>query len=312
MALPTTLRGNQTAFSRSALPVSAYYPIQVTDWGQLGGAAPSLAYNAGAGSLAMSTARCAISWITAQGESIVSTEQTVAIAAGTGAFTITQPTVPTNGATVLGWRVYSSSGGAGTPLLNVAALSTTQAQSNIVTTQGTLLCFPVATTAVQVLIYGAGQAEPVTDFSGIQDALPSISANTTADVLVVVPASFDPNKEVRWSNPNTAVGDTAGVSITDMDCQRPIWIASNSYAQGAFIFTAGALFECTAAGTSSSNANFPTGFATVAAAQSGTVTDNGATWTYVGKQKSIVRIRFMNATGSAAIPTAQEYDLYQQ
>jgi|ERR1700704_2882562 len=310
MAISTDVK--QNAQSRAAISVAAFYPIAQTDFGVLGGPVPVLAYNAGAGSLAMSTARAAISWITAQGESMVSAEQTVSIAAGTGAFTITQPTVPVNGATVLGWRVYSSSGGAGSALLNVAANSTTQVQSNIVTTQGTLLCFPVATTSVQVLIYGAGQAEPTFNRSGIQPPLPSIAANTTAEVGLKIPESFSPFRSVLVEQPN-ANTETAGISLVASYCRAPLWPASTAVVAGdnpTYIVTAGALFVCTTAGTTSASNSFPAGFVTTAAAQTGTVTDNTATWTFVGNFK-IVSLRWMNATGTAAIPVANTYLLSQ-
>jgi hypothetical protein len=312
LAISTSVK-NQ-AQSRNIVGASAYTPIAQTDWGVLGGAAPSLAYNAGAGSLAMSTARCAISWITAQGESLVSTEATVSIAAGTGAFTITQPTVPVNGSPVLGWRVYSSSGGAGTPLLNVAANSTTQAQSNIVTTQGTLLCFPVATTAVQVLIYGAGQAEPTINQSGIQDALPSIAANTTADLLVQVAPfqQWSTKKQVIVRIPDE-IAETAGISLIRADCVAPLWVGSNSYSAGAKIVIANGTFQCSVAGTSAAAASVPN-FANIVqtgAPRVTTIVDNTATWTFWGRFK-LVRLRFMNATGGALIPGINEYDLIQQ
>jgi hypothetical protein len=312
MAIDTL--GKFTAQSRNIVGAGAYYQVKQLDWGVLGGAAPSLAYNAGAGSLAMSTARCAISWITAQGESLVSTEATVSISAGTGAFTITQPTVPVNGATVVGWRVYSSSGGAGTPLLNKDANSTTQAQSNQITTQGTLLCFPVATTSVQVLIYGNGQAEPTINQSGIQDALPSIAANTTADIFVRV-APFQ-----QWSTKRQVVvripdenSETAGISLIRADCVAPLWPASTSVTAGQYIVIANGLFECTVAGTTAAAASVPNFLNIVNTGTPGvtTIVDNGATWLFQGRKK-LVRMRFMNATGSAAIPVINEYNFIQQ
>src|ERR1700704_4895964 len=191
MAISTDVK--QNAQSRAAISVAAFYPIAQTDFGVLGGPVPVLAYNAGAGSLDMSTARAAISWITAQG-----------------------------GSTVLGCRVYPSSVAAGSVLLNVGANSTTQVQSNIVTTQGTLLCFPVATTSVQVLIYGAGQAEPTFNRSGIQPPLPSIAANTTAEVGLKIPESFSPFRSVLVEQPN-ANTETAGISLVAYYCRAPLW-----------------------------------------------------------------------------------------
>lgn len=308
MANASTSKGYLSS-ARVANAPSCYYEVLQSDFGQVGGAAPSLAYNAGAGSLAMSTGRVAITWITAQGESLVSTEATVAVSAGTGAITVTQPTVPTNGATVVGWRVYSSSGGAGTPLLNVAALSTTQVQSNVVTTQGTLLCFPVATTAVQVLIYGAGAAEPTIDQSGIQTALPSVGANAAIDYYIRVPNSgslWRTQKDPQFMRPQ-GIADPAGISVGAGDVVSTLYPGtSQSVAVGAYMTLGGYLYICSAAGTTA--ATFIGGSA-FNQAKGVTTTDGTVTWTSYGKA-ILLRLRISNASGAAAIPTAQEYDFF--
>lgn len=310
MPNPSTSRGYLSSF-RGATNPSSYYQVMQSDFGQLGGSAPSLAYNAGAGSLAMSTARCAISWVTAQGESLISAEATVAISAGSGAFTITQPTVPTNGGTVIAWRVYSSSGGAGSALLNVAALSTTQVQSNFVTTQGTLLAFPIATTSVQVLIYGAGQAEPVTDNSGIQVALPSVSASSSADYFFRVP-----NAATLWKTQNDpqfkrpqGIADPAGITPGNVDIVMPLYPGTSQSvtagsAAGAYMVMNSTLYVCTTSGTTASTF---IGGAAFNQAKGSTTTDGTVVWTSLGKS-ALVRMRFSNSSGSAAIPNAQEYD----
>jgi hypothetical protein len=310
MPNPSTSRGYLSS-QRGVNPPSAYYEVLQTDFGQLGGAAPSLAYNSGAGSLAMSTARAAITWITAQGESQISTEATVAISAGSGAFTITQPTVPTNGGTVIGWRVYSSSGGAGTELLNTAALSTTQVQSNIVTTQGTLLAFPVATTAVQVLIYGTGQAIPTYDQSGIQSPLPSVAASTTVDYYIRVPNAgglWKPQKQVNFMRPQYAA-EATGIEIGNVDCAPLLYPGVNtSVALGVYMVMANTLYLATATGTTATTF---IGGAAFNQTKGATTTDGTVTWTSYGKA-TLIRVHISNSSASAAIPTAQEYDFFEQ
>lgn len=310
MPNPSVSRGYASSL-RGVSPPSSYYEVLQSDFGVLGGAAPALAYNAGSGSLAMSTARCAITWITAQGESQISTEATVSIAAGSGAFTITQPTVPTNGAPVIGWRVYSSSGGAGTELLNVAANSTTQLQSSFQTTQGVLSAFPVATTAVQVLIYGAGQAIPSYDQSGIQPPLPAVAASSTVDYYIRVPNAgglWKPQKQVNFIRPQYAA-EAAGIEIGNVDCSPILYPGPNvAVSLGQYMVMANTLYLCTAAGTTG---NPFIGGAAFNQTKGVTTTDGTVTWTSFGKA-TLIRAHISNSSGSAATPVAQEYDFFQQ
>jgi hypothetical protein len=310
MPNPSTSKGYLSSL-RGATAPSSYAEVLQSDFGQLGGAAPALAYNAGSGSLAMSTARAAITWITALGESQISAEATVSIAAGSGAFTITQPTVPTNGAPVIAWRVYSSSGGAGTELLNVAAPSTTQVQQNFTTTQGVLLAFPVATTAVQVLIYGAGQAIPSFDQSGIQPPLPSVPANSTVDYYIRIPNSggfWKSQKQVNFMRPQFAA-ESAGITIGNVDCTPLLYPGANtSVSLGVYMVMANTLYLCTTAGTTG---NPFIGGAAFNQAKGATTTDGTVTWTSYGKQ-TLIRMHISNSSGSAAIPVAQEYDFFGQ
>jgi hypothetical protein len=309
MTTPSTSRGYLSS-ARTAGPVSSYYEVIQTDFGVLGGVAPSLAYNAGSGSLGASTARCAITWITAQGESQISAEATVSISAGSGAFTITQPTVPSNGSPVLGWRVYSSSGAAGSELLNVSALSTTQVQQNFTTTEGVLAGFPVATTAVQVLIYGAGQAIPAYDQSGIQSPLPSVAANSTVDYFVRVPNAgglWKPQKAIDFMRPQYAT-ESAGIQIGNVDCSPLLYPGVNTAASlGTYMVMAGTLYLCIAAGTTA--AAFIGGSA-FNQTKGQTTTDGTVTWLSYGKA-TLIRVHISNSTGSAATPVAQEYDFFQ-
>jgi hypothetical protein len=305
------------SYAHVSAPPGSYYQIKANDWGDLApgtnngegtwGAA-NLAYNASGGSLAMGTAYVEITYITAQGESLPSAEASKTISAGSGAVTITLPTTPP--ANALGWRVYSGSSSGG-ELLNVSGASTTQAQQNFSTTQGTLAGFPIATTAVQVLVYGAGAAVPTINKSGIQPALPSIGAATTADIYLIVSRNYRCDREVLSIRPS-GIADVAGVALEQMDCIGPTWKASTaitvyqgaSVAQSSFLVLSGVLFACTTAGTTASTVptfNFAIG---------GTTTDGTAVWTCIG-YRGLVRMRWSNATSGSLQPAAQEYDLYQ-
>lgn len=307
-----------TSSARVSSHPGAYVEIPAADFGVVGGGAqgvaPAIAYNAAAGSLAMSTARAAITWITTQGESGPSAETTVSIAAGSGAFTLTKPTTPTGGATVLGWRVYSSSGAAGSALLNVAANSTTQVQQNFVTAQGTLAGFPISQTTVQVLIYGAGQAEPLADFSGAQAALPSIALNTTIDYYFRVPntnSQWKIQKSVEWMRPS-GIAEPAGVLVGPMDCIAPLYpglgaSVTASIATPIYFVMNSFLFVASATGTTA--AAF-IGFANFNQTRYGVTTDGTVKWTCLGRA-SLVRCHFGNNTAASLTPATQEYDLFQ-
>jgi hypothetical protein len=314
--MPTNV--TTTAYNpKTAQSYGAFYPIKASDWGVL---APgtnngegtftnsNLAYNAGAGSLAMSTAAIKITYITLQGESLPSAEATISVAAATGAVTITQPTVPPVAA--IGWRVYSGNGSTN-ELLNVAANSTTQVQQNFTTTQGTLAGFPISQTTVQVLIYGAGAAPPAIGASGIQPALPLVAANSTAAIHPIVSRAFDSQWGVRVIRPNS-LGDPTGISLEIAECIAPAWSASTaittylgaSAAKSSFLILNGVLFGCTTAGTTASTVpsfNFTPG---------ATTTDGTAVWTCIG-YRSLLRLRFSNSSGTAQQPFSQEYDLIQ-
>jgi hypothetical protein len=309
-------RGYNSSF-RGALNPKAFYEVFGTDFGATAPAAPSLAYNAGAGSLAESTAAVKITWITKNGESLPSAEATASIAAATGAVTVTQPTVPTNGATVIGWRVYSGNG-SGSEALNAASNSTTQAQSSFTVSNGsggttTITGFPIATTAVQVLIYGAGAAVPVVDRSGIQNALPSVSANDSFDYVLVVGnqgSLWRQQSAVDYIRPD-GTSETVGVSIGGVDVINPLYPGTSTdvnagVTPASYCVLNGYLYQCTTSGETA--ATF-IGAGAFNQSRGATTTDGSVVWTSLGKA-SIIRIRFLNSTGSAAVPAAQEYDFF--
>ena len=265
--------------------------------------APTVAYNAGAGSLAMGSAFVKLTWITKEGESLPSVEGTVVISASTGAATVTIPTAP---AGVIGFRVYSA-GTTALEELNTSALSTTQVQQNFVTNQGTLLGFPIADTTVQILIYGTGAAVPVVDNSGIQPALPSVAANSTAIYDFVVPntgSQWKVQKVVDFSRPD-GTQETAGISIGQVDCISPVYPGTATVvATGAFTVLNGYLFKATVGGTTA--ATF-IGFSKFNTTKGATTTDGTVTWTSFGKA-ALLRAVFSNASGSPATPVSQTYD----
>lgn len=314
--VPSSQRGFNSSF-RGALSPRAFYEVFGTDFGATAPAAPTLAYNAGAGSLAASTASSKVTWITKNGESLPSAEATDTIAAGSGAFTITQPTVPTNGTAVIGWRVYSGNG-TGNEALNAASNSTTQAQQNFTVSNGsggttTITGFPIATTAVQVLIYGAGAAAPLVDRSGIQTALPSVAANSSDDYVLVVPnqgSQWRQQSAVDYIRPD-GTAETSGISIGGVDVVNPLYPGTSTNVTAgtgvsSYCVLNGYLYQCT---TSGETASAFIGSGAFNQARGATTTDGTVVWISLGKA-SIIRIRFLNSSGSAAVPAAQEYDLF--
>jgi hypothetical protein len=271
--------------------------------------APTVAYNAGAGSLAMGNAFVKLTWITKEGESLPSVEGTVAVAAGTGAVTVTIPTAP---AGVIGFRVYSA-GTTALEELNTSALSTTQVQQNFVTNQGTLLGFPIADTTVQILIYGTGAAVAVVDNSGIQAAFPAVAPSSTSIYDFVVPntsSQWKVQKVVDFSRPD-GTQETAGISISQVDCISPVYPGVNTaVAAGAFTVLNGYLFKATTGGTTATTF---IGFSKFNTTKGATTTDGSVVWTSFGKAV-LLRAVFSNATttpAGGATPVAQVYDFLQ-
>lgn len=319
MANITSSRGYNTSY-RGANDPSAYYAVFTGDFGASVPAAPALTYHASSGSLATSTAFVKVTWITAEGVSLPSAEASVSVPAATGAVTVAQPTVPTNGATVIGWQIFSSATTA-TEKENTASTSSTPSPSNIVTNQGTVVGYPVATTSVLLQVYGTGAAVPIIDQSGIQPALPSVGANSTADYYFIIPNSgsqWKNYKPVYTFRPDSIV-ETSGISLSlPLDCVSPLYPGatpnSSTYTQvsvapNTYMVMNGNLFISTQSGSQNTAATF-IGSAAFAVSKGTSVTDGSVTWLCLGKA-TLVRARFSNATGSAAIPAAMEYDLYE-
>lgn len=311
------------AQSRQAQPGSAYYPVARQDWGVLAPGTTGTAFSAGAnltnvgsgGSLATSTGAFKITWVTQNGESLPSVEATVSVTGGpSGSVTValgsvgsTNTGAQANAAAIIGWNVYSGNG-SGNELRNATAAGLNgQALSTLNLPSGaTLTYIPIAVTSVTVTVYGAGAAPPVLNTSGVQFALPNVSANGTSDVQIKVPIGFNIARMLQWARPN-AVADAAGISLDAVDCVAPLWPISTSVSAGTFIVVNNNLFVCTVAGTTGAA---PGPNWALAAAKYATIVDNGATWQNVGKFH-VLTLRFSNASGSAAQPTANEYDFWQ-
>jgi hypothetical protein len=319
--LAISLSVKDHAQSRSANTVSAYYPVARQDWGVLAPGTTGTAFSAGAnlsasasgGSLATTTGAFKITWVTAIGESLPSVEATVSVTGATGSVTVSLASVGStnagaqlNAQPIIGWKIYSGSG-SGNELANEAAASLSVALSTLTTQRGaTLTYIPIATTSAVVKVYGAGAAPPVVNTSGIQFALPAITTNVTSDLFIKVPVPFNVARSVLFDRPN-ATADAAGISLQAVDCVAPLWAASTAFNAGDFIVVGNILFQCTVAGTTAA-ANAVPNFA--GSAQYGTVTDNTATWTNLGRWH-LLRLRFANLSGSTAQPTANEFNFSQ-
>lgn len=66
------------------------------------------------------------------------------------------------------------------------------------------------------------------DWGGVQPALPSVGANSTADVIITVSRTFKPQSSVYYVRP-TGTADPAGISVDSIDLLGP---AAGSYAAG--------------------------------------------------------------------------------
>ena len=311
------------AQSRQAQPGSAYYAVARQDWGVLAPGATGTAFGNGnltnvgsGGSLANGNFFAKITWVTALGETTPSAEGTVTVTGGpSGSVTIALGSTGSlntgaqlNAQPIIGWRIYTSST-TGTELANEAAASLSVALSSITTKRGgTLLYIPIATTSATVKVLGAGAALPVVNTSGVQDPLPAITTNVTADVSVRVPIGFNIGRPTLFARPN-ATADASGISVEGVDCVAPLWPQSTAVTQGtSYIVVQNVLWQCIVSGTTGSS--IPAGFGTSANTLYATVTDNTATWQNLGRFH-VLTLRFANLSGSTAQPTANEFDFWQ-
>ena len=225
---------NNRAFVSNA--PGAFYHIAMDDFGApapalvtlVSGTTAAASLNATTGDVFVET-----TWITAEGESVASNEVSIAINTTTTTHyvNVQQPIVPTNGQTVLGWRIYTSYT-TGTELLNTAPDTT-----NFTTSRGVIAGIALSSNTsaqVQILAIGAGAAPPAFNESGIQAPLPSILGNTTVNYYAVVPNSgsqWKQQKSVDFMKAD-GIGETIDVTLNHLDFIQPVYPGAANQPQG--------------------------------------------------------------------------------
>ena len=288
----------------------AFYVIYTSDFGEPIPGAPTLTVRTASGTITSTTSNVRLTWITAEGVSLPSTSTGILVNSADGGVSIVQPTVPTNGAPVIGWQIYSQ-GSTGAPKLNTAGI--VPAPVTIKTNQGNVTGFAVNTTTVFQNSFGTGALVPVIDNSGIQSALPSVTANSTSDYYAVVPntsSQWKVQKSVNFMR-SDGTTETAGIVLSHLDCIAPEYPgtgASVTAGPTSYFVMNGYLFEATTGGTTASTF---IGFSAFNTVKGGTTVDNTVTWTCLGKA-ALIRFLFGNVSGSTAIPVAQTYELFAE
>jgi hypothetical protein len=328
----TNVPYNNRAYASNA--PGAFYVIAASDFGVPAPAAPGLANVGSGGSLVSGTTAVAVAWITNEGVSLASASALIAQTGGSsGSNTISIPTLPAkaNGVQeVIGWQVFSSnsSGAPAAVLLNAVSTSTTPAPSSIVTNQGTVLGFLVATTQVTLKVAGAGSAIPNYDQSGIQPGLPSIGAQSSVDYYAIVPNSgsqWKQQKSVVYMN-SDGVDETLGIVLNKIDFVAPVYPGAANAPQGgpnppssaytqvsvlpsAFMVLNGYLFEAVQAASASTAAAF-IGLSAFNFSKGSTTADGSVSWLSRGKA-GLARFHFSNVSSGANVPAARAYELMQ-
>ena len=150
--------------------------------------------------------------------------------------------------------------------------------------------------------------------AGIQNPLPIVPANGTADYVVVVPntgSQWKVQKSVQFSRPNGTT-ETPGIAIDGVDCISPVYPGTATavvadFTPAAYMSLNGYLYKATTAGTTASTF---IGLAAFHSTKGATTTDGTVVWTSQGKA-AIIRVRFANSSVSSATPVAQEYDWFE-
>jgi len=158
---------------------------------------------------------------------------------------------------------------------------------------------------------GAFDIIGTSDFSnGAQDALPSIAANSTADVMLRVANSgsqWKVQKTVEYARPDNLT-ETSGIVLGGMDCIQPVYPGTSTVvATNAYTVLNGYLFQATTGGTTATKFIGFQNFNTVIGK---TTADGTVVWTSRGKA-ALVRVRFANVGVAPATPVAQTYALWQ-
>lgn len=309
-------RGYNSSY-RGANAPSGFYEVFTSDFGEPAPAAPSLTYEAGSGSIASSTTHVQVTWITAEGVSLPSVDAAVNVATGSGAVQVVQPAVPSNGATIIGWQIYSNT--SATTKLNSAG--TSPATTTFNTSSGVVTGLLLSNTTVLVTGIGTGAAVPSVDASGNQSPLPQIGPQASADYDFIVPntaSKFKVQKPVGFSRPD-GTAETPKITLSaNMDCIEPLYpgatpgssaYTQQSVAPGTYMVLNGTLYVATQTGSQNTAASF-IGAAAFNTTKGATTTDGSVIWTSLGKA-CLVRAHFANVSASSTLaPVAQEYDLF--
>lgn len=150
--------------------------------------------------------------------------------------------------------------------------------------------------------------------AGIQNPLPLVPAESTADFVAIVAntgSQWKTQKTVHFARPNGTT-ETAGIVIDGIDCISPVYpgtstVLAAGFTAASYMVMNGYLFNVTTGGTTA--ATF-IGFSNFKTAKGATTTDGTVVWTSLGKA-AIVRIRFGNVSITAGTPINQEYDLWE-
>jgi len=321
MAQILSSRGYDSSYRGSNAP-GAFYQILTSDFGEPAPGAPTLTVRTASGTITSTTSNIKLTWITAEGVSLPSTNTGITVNSADGGVSIVIPTAPTTGAPVIGYQIYSQ-GSTGAPLLNTAGI--VPAPQTFQTTSGPVIGFPITSTTVFQNSFGTGAGVPLVDQSGIQPALPSVSAASasasgTADYDFIVPNSgsqWKTYKSVGYMKPS-GVAETPGLSmVANLDCLAPLYPGAtpgtSTYTQvsvtpGTYMVMNGNLFISTSA-TANIAATF-IGGAAFAVTKGTSVTDGSVTWLCLGKAV-LVRAHFINNGSNAQTPVQQETDIFQ-
>jgi hypothetical protein len=308
----------------------AFYVIYASDFGATVPALVTLVSGTTAAASLSTTGHVFVetTWITAEGESVASNEVSIAINTTTSTHyvAVQQPIVPTNGQTVIGWRIYSSYVTA-TELLTVP-----QGATSVVTTEGTLtnvIALSSNTSAqVQFFAIGAGAAFPAYDQSGVQAPLVAIGANTGVEYYAIVPNSgsqWKQQKSVDFMKSDGTV-ETLGVTLNHLDFIQPVYPGAASQPAGGanppsatytqatvapstYMVMNGYLFVSTQATSTTTAATF-IGWSAFNTIKGKSTTDGNVTWLCLGKA-GLVRFQFGNVSSGSVTPTAMTYELFQ-
>jgi len=314
----------------SAAP-GAFYIIAASDFGQAVPVLVTLTTGTNASASLSTTGNVFVqtTWVTAEGEGAASVEVSVGINTTTTKHTVLvqQPIVPTNGQTILGFRIYSSYVTA-TELLNTAPTGGT----SVVTTQGTLtgvvLLSSNTSATSTILAIGAGAAPPSYDQTGIQQALPVVTANTTTEYYAIVPNSgsqWKQQKSVDFMKSDGTL-ETVDIVLNHLDFVQPVYPGASGQPAGGtnppsatytqatlgpnvYMVMNGYLFVSTQA-TSTTTATAFIGWSAFNTTKGQSTTDGNVTWLCLGKA-GLVRFQFGNVAVGNHTPTAMTYELFQ-